>query len=446
VLFVTGEGLGVGAKANNLMKNKIPTVKGAREFYPEQMSQRAWLYENMKAVSEMYGYQEYDGPFLETLDLYAAKSGEELVKEQAFVFIDRGGEQITLRPELTPSLARMVAARANLLPRPIRWWSFGPMWRYERPQKGRSREFFQWNIDILGSDAIEADAEIAALGAEFFRAIGLTSNEVVIYLNNRKLMTDQITALGISDIKPALRLIDRVDKYKPEAWVAYGIEQGLTTEQIDGLRVMLGDRDLWKKSEELVRVFDILETMGLRDYFAFEPGVVRGLDYYTRTVMEARDRDGEFRAILGGGRYDNLVADVGGDQPISGVGFAMGDMVIALVAQKYGKIPAFSKSPAAVLATVFGTGPEPMAASLGAARLLREAGISTECYPEAVKLDKQLKYADSQGIRVAVIIGSDEAAAGNVTLKDLKNRSQITVPQANLVQKVREILESPAGV
>jgi histidyl-tRNA synthetase len=410
------------------------------------MSQRAWLYENMKAVSQKFGYQEYDGPFLETLELYAAKSGEELVKEQAFVFNDRGGEQITLRPELTPSLARMVAARANVLPKPIRWWSFGPMWRYERPQKGRSREFFQWNIDILGSDAIEADAEIAALGAEFLRAIGLTPNEVVIYLNNRKLMTDEITSLGITDIRPALRLIDRVDKYKPDAWTNYGLEQGLTLEQTQGIREMLSNRDLWKKSNELVRVFDILETMGVRDYFTFEPGVVRGLDYYTRTVMEARDRDGEFRAILGGGRYDNLVADVGGDQPISGVGFAMGDMVIALVAQKYGKIPVFPRSPATVLVTVFGPGPQPMAATLGAARVLREAGIPTESYPDSVKLDKQLKYADSQGIRLAVIIGPDEAAAGTATLKDLKNRSQLTVPQANLAEKVREILDTPAAL
>lgn len=428
------------------MKKQIPTVKGAREFYPEQMALRNWLYENMKAVSRLFGYQEYDGPFLETLELYAAKSGEELVKEQAFVFNDRGGEQITLRPELTPSLARMVATKANLLPRPIRWWSFGPMWRYERPQKGRSREFFQWNIDILGSDSIEADAEIAAIGAEFLKAIGLTPNEVVIYLNNRKLMSEQIAALGISDIRPALRLIDRIDKLKPEAWTNYGVEQGLTVEQTAGLRTMLGDKDLWKKSDELVRVFEILETMGLREYFTFEPSVVRGLDYYTRTVMEARDRDGEFRAILGGGRYDNLVAEVGGETPISGVGFAMGDMVIALVAAKYGKVPQFSKSPAEVLVTVFGAGAEQMTAALGAARLLRAAGIATEAYPEAVKLDKQLKYADSQGIRLAVIIGPDEAAKGEATVKDLKNRSQVTVSQANLAEKVREILVSAAGV
>ncbi|MEK7441903.1 MAG: ATP phosphoribosyltransferase regulatory subunit, partial [Chloroflexota bacterium] len=293
------------------MKTKIPTVKGARDFYPEQMSLRNWLYENMKAVSQKFGYQEYDGPFLETLELYAAKSGEELVKEQAFVFKDRGDEQITLRPELTPSLARMVAQKANELPRPIRWWSFGPMWRYERPQKGRSREFFQWNIDLLGSDSLEADAEIAAIGAEFFKAIGLTSSEVKIQINNRQLMESQIAALGIGDIKAAFRLIDRMDKLPAQAWEEYGVKQGLTADQVKNLRALLDDKELWRKSDELIQFFDALEALGVRDYFEYEPTVVRGLDYYTRIVMEARDRDSEFRAIFGGGRYDNLVADVG---------------------------------------------------------------------------------------------------------------------------------------
>ncbi|MEK9165162.1 MAG: histidine--tRNA ligase [Chloroflexota bacterium] len=415
------------------MKVNIATVKGARDFYPEQMSLRNWLYGNMKAVSQKFGYQEYDGPFLETLDLYAARSGEELVKEQAFVFNDRGGEPITLRPELTPSLARMVAARAGQLPRPIRWWSFGPMWRYERPQKGRSREFFQWNIDLLGSDSVEADAEIAAIGAEFFRAIGLSPAEVKIQVNNRTLMEEQLAGLGIADVKPALRLIDRLDKLSPQAWAEYGSAQGLAAGQTANLRALLADKELWRKSGELVTLFKALEALGVAEYFEFEPTVVRGLDYYTRTVMEARDRDGEFRAILGGGRYDNLVADVGGDR-VSGVGFAMGDMVIALVAKKYGKVPAFPKSPALALVTVFNV--EGLADSLAIAREIRAGGVAAESYPDAVKLDRQLKYADAQGIRVAVIVGPDEAAAGTATVKDLSSRNQVTVHHHHLL--VRE--------
>ncbi|HUN21842.1 MAG TPA: ATP phosphoribosyltransferase regulatory subunit, partial [Anaerolineales bacterium] len=146
------------------MSQIIRSVKGTRDWYPEDMARRTWLYKLMRQVSEQFGYQEWEAPILETLELYAAKSGEELVKEQSFVFADRGGDSITLRPELTPSLARMVAQRLNQLPRPIRWWSFGPFWRYERPQKGRTREFFQWNVDLLGVDSLAADVEMLSIG------------------------------------------------------------------------------------------------------------------------------------------------------------------------------------------------------------------------------------------------------------------------------------------
>jgi len=179
------------------MKNIIPSVKGTREFYPREMAIRSWLYEKIRYVSELYGYQEYDGPFLETIELYAAKSGEELVKEQSFVFPDRGGNLIALRPELTPSLARMVAQKQNQLVYPLRWWSFGPFWRYEKPQKGRTREFFQWNIDIIGINSAEADAELVAICAEFFRQINLSSREVKILVNDRQLMEREIARLGI---------------------------------------------------------------------------------------------------------------------------------------------------------------------------------------------------------------------------------------------------------
>ena len=164
----------------------IASVKGTRDFYPEDMAFQRWLYASIRAVSEQFGYQEYDGPFLERVELYAARSGDELVREQSFVFPDRSGELIALRPELTPSLARMIAARSKVLPRPIRWWSFGPFWRYEQPQRGRSREFFQWNIDLLGVNSPEADAEIAAIAAAFLRRVGLGPDAVRIFINNRR--------------------------------------------------------------------------------------------------------------------------------------------------------------------------------------------------------------------------------------------------------------------
>ena len=419
------------------MKQIIRPVKGTRDFYPEQMAFRNWLYGKIKEVSQRFGYQEYEGPILETLELYAAKSGEELVKEQSYVFADRGGDQITLRPELTPTLARMVAQKQRELPKPIRWWSFGPMWRYERPQKGRTREFFQWNIDLIGVVSPYADAELVTILAEFFRAVGLTPQQVTIKVNHRGLMEEQIRRLGVPPEKRdgVYRLIDKLDKLPPGEWLAYGKESiGLSDDQMQGLRRVLGDVDLWKQSSDLATFFSAIENLGTGDYVRYDPSIIRGLAYYTGTVFEAWDLEGEFRAILGGGRYDNLLAAVGGD-PLGAVGFAMGDVVIGLVLEQFGLKPALRPSPTRVLMTVFEAGLFPASARLAAQ--LRSAGVNTELYPEAAKLDKQLKYANTFGIPFAVIIGPDEAAAGKATVKNLATGDQQVVDQASVVEAVR---------
>ena len=291
------------------MKKVIPSVKGTRDFYPEQMAVRIWLYNIMRQVAESFGYQEYEAPILETLDLYAAKSGEELVKEQSYVFTDRGGSEITLRPELTPSLARMVAQKQNELSFPVRWWSFGPFWRYERPQKGRTREFFQWNVDMLGVSSPEADAENAAVLATFFQRVGLTPQQVIIKINNRRLMEDRFNALDIpAERRPAVSSwIDRREKISPEAWMEYGKEIDLSPEQITKLKEMLADKDLWQQSNELTRFFAVIDALRLREYFEFDPSIMRGLLYYTGTVFEAWEVGGDIkRSILGGGRSDAL--------------------------------------------------------------------------------------------------------------------------------------------
>ena len=422
------------------MKNTIQSVKGARDFYPEEMKIRTWLYETVRRVSESFGYQEYDGPFLESIELYAAKSGEELVKEQSFVFPDRGGDLITLRPELTPSLARMVAQRQRQLIFPLRWWSWGPFWRYERPQKGRSREFFQWNIDLIGVDSPEADAEIAAIAATFLREAGLSSDDVKILVNNRRLMDAEFQKLGISsEIRPeVLRLIDRRDKMQPKEWEAYAEEIGLSTRQLDGLKSNLTNEDLWQKSEELQRFFNAIDALGMSDYVRFAPHIIRGLDYYTGTVFETWDREGEFRAILGGGRYDNLVADVGGD-PLTAVGFAMGDMVISLVLEKFGCLPQDTGfSPAPVLVTVFDENSLPV--SLQMAASLRQSGLKVACYPEPIKIGKQFKYADRMGMKIAIIIGPDEQAKNQAAVKDLRTGQQETVPFDQATKTIQQML------
>ncbi len=234
-------------------KALIQSVKGTREFYPEEMAQRNFIYSKARQAAQMFGYQEWDAPFIETIDLYAAKSGEELVKEQSFVFEDRGGDLVALRPELTPSLARMIAQKQGELTFPLRWWSYGPFWRYERPQKGRSREFFQWNVDMLGVNFPEADAELIGMGATFLKLVGLTPGQVTIFVNNRRLMDAQFDALGVPPEKrmDVSNMVDRRGKMEPAKWDAYALENGISQNQLNGLKAILGNFDLWKTSEEL---------------------------------------------------------------------------------------------------------------------------------------------------------------------------------------------------
>ncbi|MFV1859733.1 MAG: histidine--tRNA ligase [Anaerolineales bacterium] len=419
----------------------IRPVRGTRDFYPEDMTFRRWLYAKIREAAERFGYQEFDGPFLERLDLYAAKSGEELVKKQSFVFEDRGGEMVALRPELTPSLARMVAAKSGALPRPIRWWSFGPFWRYERPQRGRAREFFQWNIDLLGIESPEADAEIVAAGAEFLRSVGLSPDAVKILVNDRRLAESQLDNIGIGPERRALafRLIDRRDRMPPDKWADWSLEEGLSREELEQMQVLLEDREAWRSSAPLQRFFEATDSMGVGDYVAYDPAVIRGLDYYTGTVFEARDSAGKFRAIFGGGRYDDLVSAVGGD-PVPGTGFAMGDMVIRLVLEQYDATPALDARPAEVLVTTFDEGT--LMPALKLATELRGSGLEVEWYPVAEKLAKQLKYANRVGARVAVILGPDEIAAERVTIRDLLTGEQQSIPRREAAAIVNRILEA----
>ena len=406
------------------------------------MALRNYLYEKVRNASQAFGYQEFDGPFIESLELYAAKSGEELVKKQSFTFEDRGGANVTLRPELTPSLARMIAAKQNELTYPVRWWSFGPFWRYESPQKGRTREFFQWNIDLLGVASPEADAELIAVAATFLRSVGLSPERALIYVNNRRLMESEFDLLGIAPDKrlDVSNLVDRRSKMEPAKWEEYALEIGLTQKQLDGLKDVLGNNDLWKKSDELTRLFAALEALGVKEYIRFDPNIMRGLLYYTGTVFEAFDVSGSLkRAILGGGRYDNLLADVGG-QPLPGVGFAMGDVVIGIILQEANLLPEFPSTPAQVLVTVFDE--KLLLQSFALANELRKSGLNVMVYPELAKLQKQFKFADKMKMKVALVLGPDEAEKGQVVMKNLLNGEQVQVPREALVKSVKELLNN----
>jgi histidyl-tRNA synthetase len=420
------------------MKNLIQPVKGTRDFYPEEMQLRNWLFSMIEDVSCAFGYQEYDGPFLEKVDLYASKSGEELVNDQSFVFPDRGGELLTLRPELTPTLARMVAQKQRELVFPLRWWSIGPFWRYERPQKGRTREFFQWNIDLIGVNSPEADAELVAVAASFFKRLRLRPDQVGILVNNRRLMDQELSKVGVSsELKQAVfRLIDRRDKMRPEEWEAYAIENGVSQEQLIRIKELLGDKQLWQRSDELVRFFTTLDSLGVAEYVKYDPEIIRGLDYYTGTVFEARDFDGG-RAILGGGRYDNLVGAVGGD-PLPGIGFAMGDVMISIVLKKYQLVPEVSINTSPILVTVFDE--TLLQESYRLSNQLRASGLRVSVYPESVKLPKQLRYADRMGFQLVLIVGPEEMAAGTIVIKDLTRRNQVTSSRAEMIATIQNLL------
>lgn len=425
------------------MKKVISPVKGTRDFYPEQMAVRTWLYNTARTISESFGYQEYESPILESLSLYVARSGDDLVKDQAYVFADRGGDQIALRPELTASLARMIAQRQGDLAFPVRWWSFGPFWRYERPQRGRTREFFQWNVDMLGASSPEADAESVAVLASFLRRVGLTPVQVLILVNDRRLMDACFEDLGIeSKVRTELSLLlDRRAKENPDAWRREATQLGLSGNQVSRLEALTQDQELWQRSADLRRFFTAIDALGVAEFVRYDASIVRGLQYYTGTVFEAWEVGGDIRrSLLGGGRYDNLLSDVGGT-PVPAVGFAMGDVVMTLLLEKYHLLPAdLPVFPAAVLVTVFDIAHQQE--SIRLATELREAGLRVALYPDADKLTRQFKYADKIRVRLALILGPDEISSSCVTIKDLQTGTQQTLSRTNIAAACRQRLEA----
>jgi len=420
------------------MIQKYLLPRGFVDFYPEDMAGRHWLFGKMRQASKLFGYEEYDGPALEQVELYAAKSGEDLVKQQTFILNDRGGKKLALRPEMTPSLARMVAQKQEELTKPIRWFNIGPRWRYEKPQKGRTREFCQWDVDLLGIESPEADAEVIAVACEFFKLVGISAKEVVVRVSNRRLLEQKFNLIEIPPDKysEVIRAIDKKDKMEINEWEKYLVSTGVNDLQIKDLKKILQDKDFAGESEELTTLFSTLTDLGYIDYVEFDPLVVRGLDYYTGTVFEACDRKQEFRAILGGGRYDNLVEIVGGKK-LSGAGFACGDKVIEALLRKLNKWPEGKAANAKFLVTIFSE--SLYRDSLRTAQLLRSAGLPTELYLVLDDLPKQLKYANKKGIPYVIILGPDEAEKKTVMMKNMSTGEQTEITQEELLEKSKDL-------
>ena len=414
-------------------------VRGTRDFYPEDMRLRNWLFERFHSAARSHGFEEYDAPVLESEELYTRKAGEEIVG-QLYNFEDKGGRRVALRPEMTPSLARMVMARAGGLALPIKWYSIPQCWRYERTQRGRGREHYQWNVDIWGMNGIEADAELLSVLVQFFDSVGLSSEDLVIRISSRKVLEEVLGSLGLEGeiFAQTCVIVDKMDKLPEDVVEAQLSDLGLSSESISTIRSVLGITDMQSLSSalssdsealiELQSLFSLCDSYGISDWVSFDASVVRGLAYYTGPVFEAHDRAGNLRAICGGGRYDKLIGTLGGnDLPATGFGF--GDMVIMELLADKGLVPELSNGVGDV---VFGMGTELRGAAMQVAAKLRSSGRTVDLVLENKKMKWVFKHAERCGATRLVMVMPDEWAEGKVRIKDLDTGEESTVAMEDL--------------
>lgn len=409
-------------------------VRGTRDFYPEDMRLRNWLFDNFDDAALLHGFQEYDAPVLESEELYTRKQGEEIT-QQLYNFKDKGDRKVALRPEMTPSLARMVMSRAGVLPMPIKWYSIPQCWRYERTQRGRGREHYQWNVDIWGTDAISADSELISVLVTFFKSVGLTEKDLVIKMSSRKVLEEVLGSLGLEgDIfAKTCIIVDKMDKLPTDVVSEQLGDLGLEKSAIQTIQSTLAIKDMNSLEEilgkesaavtELKSLFSALEAYGISGWIEFDASIVRGLAYYTGPVFEAHDRAGELRAICGGGRYDKLLSTLGGkDLPATGFGF--GDMVIMELLAEKGLVPELIGG---VDDVVISLSPELRNAAMSVATSLRNTGKSVDLVLEDKRLKWAFKHAERSGAQRLVMVMPDEWKEGKVKIKDLESGEEIEV-------------------
>ena len=422
-----------------MASQEFARLPGFRDFPPEEFARRAHIQGAWRRVARRYGFEEYDGPPLESLGLYVEKSGEEIVG-QLYNFVDKGDRAVALRPEMTPSLARILAERSRGLSKPIRWFSVPQLFRYERAQRGRLREHFQWNVDIVGEAGVAADAEVAAIAIDGLRELGLTADDFAARVSDRRLLTALLGVIGVDDdrLGVAFAVIDKIDRLpEDKADRLFADDVGLDDLQIGALRRMLDASDLDDVAEifgqdeavapELQRLREyvaVLEAMGLGDFVQLDLRIVRGLAYYTGIVFELFDRKGELRAICGGGRYDCLLERVGGE-PLPAVGFGLGDVVLGELLADRGLIPAYERSLDYFIVWV---SEDERAAALRLAHDLRDRGHVVAYGLRIQGVGKQLKVAAREGAKAVLIVGPDELQRGVVVVRDMTSGEQQEIP------------------
>jgi histidyl-tRNA synthetase len=427
------------------------SLPGFRDFYPEDLARRTHIFRVWRQTAAAFGFAEYDTPVLEPLDLYRAKSGSEL-EGQLFSFTDRGGREVALRPEMTPSVCRLVGERAGSLKRPIKWYSIGEFYRHERMQKGRGRSFSQLNADVFGESGPEAEIELIALLIQCMRAFGLTEKDFCIRLSDRTLWFHYLGSLGLDEarIRALLGAVDKYERNGHDAFKPYeeafgplpaGLREKvlafLALRSFGEVEKALGSAGpspaIAARLGEWRTLLGGLEAMGLAEYVQVDLGVVRGLAYYTGFVFEAFDRKGELRALAGGGRYDDLVGKLGGSD-LPAVGFAIGDMTFALLLEERGLAPKLAHAPD--IYCVIG-GPAERRAAFADIHRLRSGGYRVEYPMRELAFGKQFKAAADSGAKIALIYGGEELAKGVVKMRDLTERTEREFPAAEVEATVR---------
>jgi histidyl-tRNA synthetase len=405
-------------------------LPGFRDFYPEDLSLRNHIFATWRSVAGRYGFEEYDGPPLESLEMYTKKSGEEIV-QQLYAFRDKGDREVALRPEMTPTLARMVAARAQALKKPIRWFSIPQLFRYERQQRGRLREHFQLNMDIIGEAGPLADAELMAAAVDIMRAFGLGPKDVQLRVSDRRVIRSLLASKGITDaqLPTAFAVIDRSERVPRDVLEEMLKEAGVGKRETENVFEVAGLRGkdvleaAGEVAEPLRQAVQALDNMGLGEFISIDMTIVRGLAYYTGIVFELFDTRKELRAICGGGRYDGLL-----DLPA--LGFGMGDVVLGELLKERDVAPKASIELGAFLIAV---GAEDLPVVLKVAHAMRERGIAVEYGLRHTGVRKQLELAAARGAARAVIIGPDERAEDTAVVRDLRTSTEAKVPIRQLL-------------
>ncbi len=417
----------------------LQPVKGTRDFFPDEMRMRNWLFQVWRSVSEQAGFEEYDTCVLEHEELYIRKAGDEISK-QLYSFEDKGGRRLSLRPEMTPSLARLVLQRTKSLLFPIKWFSMPQCFRYERMTKGRRREHFQWNADIIGQPDMVAEAEILMLLISACESMGLSAKDIRVFINDRRILNAILSQLNVTEKlhSAILVIMDKRDKVSPETLGTMLKDVGMTSSQVQHLNEYLTKTNLQKLKEELQHtegidelqhLLQLMDTAGYSDYLQFDISIVRGLSYYTGAVFEINSPEKQHRAICGGGRYDSLLSTYGG-KSVPAVGFGFGDVVVLDVLRELERFPELTRT---LDYTIIPFDNEQVGIALKIANELRSKGAIVDCNFSMKKMKKSLHEANESGAKFAILLFPEELKQEKVVIRDMQLREQNPINITDLI-------------